>query len=111
MNRVLSNTLSSSGSSAERLAADFQTFVGDVEQALRSASVLPGDGMAAARTKLEEKVSQARLRLADAGSAAWQVAGRARDASEDYVRARPWTVLGVAVAIGALAAFLLSRRE
>jgi ElaB/YqjD/DUF883 family membrane-anchored ribosome-binding protein len=98
------------GGKADRLVADFQTFVGDVEQLLKSAAQLPGDGLAAARGKLEEKVSQAKARLADTGSAAANAAGRARDMGEDYMRERPWTVLGAAVVVGAVVGMLLSRR-
>jgi ElaB/YqjD/DUF883 family membrane-anchored ribosome-binding protein len=94
----------------DRLVSDFQTFVGDVEQLLKSAAHLPGDSLAAARGKLEEKVSQARSRLADAGSTAVNAASQARDKSEDYMRARPWTALGVAVAVGAVVGVLMSRR-
>jgi ElaB/YqjD/DUF883 family membrane-anchored ribosome-binding protein len=88
---------------ADRLAADFRAFVGDVEQVLRSATHLPGDGLSAARSKLEEKVAQARTKLADGVS-------EARDASEAYLRERPWTVIGVALLIGAVAGMLLARR-
>jgi ElaB/YqjD/DUF883 family membrane-anchored ribosome-binding protein len=95
----------------ERLVADFQTFVGDVEQLLKGAAQLPGDSLAAARSKLEEKVSQAKDRLADAGSVAAHAAGRARDMGEDYMRERPWTVLGAAVVLGAVVGVLLSRRS
>jgi ElaB/YqjD/DUF883 family membrane-anchored ribosome-binding protein len=98
-------------SRTERLIADFQTFVGDVEQLLKSAAQLPGDGLAATRSKLEEKVSQAKVRLADTGSAAVNAAGRARDMGEDYMRERPWSVLGAAVVLGAVVGMLLSRRS
>jgi ElaB/YqjD/DUF883 family membrane-anchored ribosome-binding protein len=94
----------------DRLVADFQTFVGDVEQLLRSAAQLPGDGLAVARGKLEEKVSQAKAKLADAGATAANVAYRTRDRSEGYIRDRPWTALGVAIAAGAVVGVLLSRR-
>ena len=94
----------------ERLAADFQTFVGDVEQVLKSASQLPGDGMSAARVKLEEKVSQAKARLGDASTAIAGSAGRARDTGEAYLRERPWTAIGIAVAVGAIAGAILTRR-
>ena len=87
----------------DRLAADFQAFVGDVEQVLKSASHLPGDGLAAARSKLEEKVAAARGQLADSVS-------EARDAGAAYLRDRPWTVLGVALLIGVAAGILLTRR-
>jgi ElaB/YqjD/DUF883 family membrane-anchored ribosome-binding protein len=88
---------------AERLAADFQAFVGDVEQVLKSASHLPGDSLSAARSKLEEKVAQARAQLTGGVS-------EVRDASEAYLRDRPWTVIGVALLIGAVAGVLLARR-
>jgi len=88
---------------SERLAADFQAFVGDVEQALRTASHLPGDSLAAARSKLEERVAQARAQLADSVS-------DARDAGEAYLRERPWTFMGVALLVGAVAGMLLARR-
>jgi len=88
---------------ADRLAADFQAFVGDVEQVLRSASQLPGDGLTAARSKLEEKVAQARAQLTDGVS-------EAREASAAYLRERPWTFIGVALLVGAVGGMLLARR-
>jgi ElaB/YqjD/DUF883 family membrane-anchored ribosome-binding protein len=104
---------SSSGAAGktDRLVADFQTFVGDVEQVLKGAAHLPGDSLAAARGTLEEKVSQAKSRLADAGSAAASAASQARDRSESYMSERPWTALGVALAVGAVIGVLLSRRR
>ena len=90
-------------SKADQLASDFQAFVGDVEQALRSASHLPGDGLAAARSRLEERVAQARTQLANGLS-------DARDSSEAYLRERPWTVVGIALLVGAVAGLLLGRR-
>jgi ElaB/YqjD/DUF883 family membrane-anchored ribosome-binding protein len=108
MNR---NSPSTMAGKTDRLVADFQTFVGDVEQLLKSAAHLPGDGLAAARSKLEEKVSQAKGRLADTGSAAVNAANQARDMGEDYMRQRPWTVLGAAIVVGAVIGMLLSRRS
>ena len=94
----------------DRLLADFQTFVGDVEQLLTSAAQLPGDGLAVARSRLEEKVSQAKSKLADVGGATANAAYQARDRSKDYIRDRPWTAIGVAIAAGAVVGALLSRR-
>jgi ElaB/YqjD/DUF883 family membrane-anchored ribosome-binding protein len=93
----------SQSKSTDRLAADFQAFVGDVEQVLKSASHLPGDSLIAARSKLEEKVAAARARLADSVSGA-------RDAGAAYLHDRPWTVFGAALLIGVVAGMLLTRR-
>src|SRR5262245_31089818 len=90
-------------SKVDQLTSDFQAFVGDVEQVLRSASHLPGDSLSAARSRLEEKVVQARAQLADSLS-------EARGSSEAYVRERPWTMLGIALLVGAAAGLLLARR-
>ena len=95
----------------DRLVSDFQTFVGDVEQVLKSATQLPSDGLAAARGKLEEKVWQAKAKLADAGAAVAETAAGARDRGEGYIRDSPWKAIGLAVAIGALFGVLLSRRS
>jgi len=94
----------------DRLAANFHAFVGDVEQALGSASHLPSDGLLAVRSKLEEKVAQARAQLADAGSAVASGVTYARDTGEAYMRSRPWTILGVALLVGAMVGVLLARR-
>src|SRR5262249_6906342 len=93
----------SGSAQTDRLAADFQAFVGDVEQVLKSASHLPGDGLSAARAMLEEKVAWARAQLADGLS-------RARDTGDTYVRERPWTLLGLGLVVGAVAGLLLARR-
>jgi ElaB/YqjD/DUF883 family membrane-anchored ribosome-binding protein len=94
----------SKSAKADRLAVDFQAFVADVEQALKSASHLPGDSLSTARAKLEEKVAQARATLVDSVS-------EARDAGEAYLRERPWTFIGVALLAGAVAGMLLARRR
>jgi ElaB/YqjD/DUF883 family membrane-anchored ribosome-binding protein len=109
--RNLRMTSSALAGKSDRLIADFQTFVGDVELLLKSAAQLPGDGLAVARERLEEKVSQAKSRLADVGATAANAAYQARDRSEDYIRGRPWTALGVAIAAGAVIGVLLSRRR
>jgi len=88
---------------ADRLATNFQAFVGDVEQVLKSASNLPGESLSAARSKLEEKVAQARAQLADGVS-------EARDASEAYLRERPWTFISIALLVGGVAGIWLARR-
>jgi ElaB/YqjD/DUF883 family membrane-anchored ribosome-binding protein len=94
----------------DRLAADFHTFVGHVEQALENASHLPGDVLSTARSELEEQVAQARARLADASSAVGDGVGELRETIEASVRARPWTWLGLAAAVGAVAGVVLLRR-
>lgn len=95
---------------ADRLAADFQAFVSDVEQALKGASQQPGGSLQAARSTLEERVAHAREQLADASRAIANGVSKTRDAGEAYMRDRPWTILGAALVVGAVAGTLLVRK-
>ena len=64
-----------------------------------------------------EKVADARKRLADALEGAKEIAGRVRDQAVDYakatdeaVRENPYKAIGIALGVGALLGYLLSRR-
>ena len=108
--RVSRATAAAMSRNRDRVVADFHTFVEDVEQLLKSASLLPGESLAAARARLEERVVQAKARLADAGGAVADTATRARDTSETYIREYPWTALGITLAVGALVTAWMLRR-
>jgi len=95
---------------ADRLAADFQAFVSDVEEALKGASQQTGNGLATVRSKLEDLVTRARVQLAEASSSIANGVSKTRDVGEAYVRDRPWTILGAALVIGAVAGTLLARK-
>jgi ElaB/YqjD/DUF883 family membrane-anchored ribosome-binding protein len=96
---------------ADRLATDFRNFVDDIEQLVKSVATLPGDTMSSARARLQERVSEARTLLSNAGSAVADGASRARNVSEAYVRDRPWTALGIAAIAGLVAAAVFLRRH
>lgn len=80
------------------MAADFRTMISDSEDLLNAAASVSGEGFGAARGKFEERVKNAKAMLADAS----------RSQSE-YIRANPWTTIGVAVAAGLLIGFLARR--
>jgi len=69
-----------------------------------------GSGLQAARSRLEERVAQAREQLADASTAIANGVSKTRDVSEAYMRDRPWTILGAALIVGAVAGTLLARK-
>ena len=64
-----------------------------------------------------EKVADARKRLADALESAKEIAGRVRDQAVDYAKAtdeavheHPYKAIGIALGVGALLGYLVSRR-
>lgn len=92
------------------LARDFRSFIADVEGVVKQAQHLSGDGALLARQKLEEKVSQAKVKLESARVAAAEHAMRSVEATGTYVRREPMKALGIALAVGAVVGLLLSRR-
>ena len=64
-----------------------------------------------------EKVADARKRVADALESAQEFAGRVRDQAVDYAKAtdeavheHPYQAIGIALGVGALLGYLVSRR-
>jgi len=89
-----------------RMAGDIRAVIADGEDLLKAAAEVSGEGFAVARGKFAEKLGTARARLEDASHAAVGTAKRGAAAANGYVHGNPWTVIGVAVAAGALIGFL-----
>ncbi|MET1081914.1 MAG: hypothetical protein ABWY12_02530 [Burkholderiales bacterium] len=68
------------------------------------------DEFAAARSKIEGNLVEARSRIDDARLAVTEKGRGTADAAQVYVREKPWTALGVVAAAGLIIGFLLSRR-
>jgi ElaB/YqjD/DUF883 family membrane-anchored ribosome-binding protein len=94
---------------AKSLSNEFQNFVHDVERVVKNIQDSTGSGLSSARSELEGRVSRAKATLADAGRSAMEHAGETKDAVTDYMERRPVAALAVAVAVGALIAFAISR--
>ena len=93
-----------------RLADDIKTVIADGEGVLKAAVNVSGAGLAVAREKLDETLSSARAKLADASRPAIDKARRTAAAADGYVHDNPWTAIAVAAAAGALIGFLTARR-
>lgn len=94
----------------DKLMADLRLVVTDAEELLRATADHAGDGVTELRAKAEDTLACARERLAnvqDSALAQGKAAGRNAD---QYVRAHPWTAVGVAAAVGLLVGMLASRR-
>lgn len=94
----------------EALVKDLKSVAGDANDLLKEVASSTAEGFAAARTKIEGKLGEARSRLDNARIAVTEKARGAADATQEYVKENPWKVLGVAAAAGLIIGFLLSRR-
>ena len=91
------------------LVNDLKSVVADTDDLLREVARSTVDEFAAARTTIEDRLSEARLRLGDARAAVAQTARGAASATRAYVRDNPWEVVGVAAA-GLIIGYFISRR-
>jgi ElaB/YqjD/DUF883 family membrane-anchored ribosome-binding protein len=97
-------------SNKEKLLTDLRIVVADTQQLIKEAVDSSSEGLAALRTRFEQKLSAAKATLESARAT---VAGNARcaaAATSTYVKENPWQFAGVAVATGLIVGFLLSRR-
>jgi ElaB/YqjD/DUF883 family membrane-anchored ribosome-binding protein len=89
---------------------DLRTLVADADELLKAIANVPGQEIAAARVKVEESLSAAKAGLAVAQASIVAKAKLAARASDDYVRANPWSAIGIATAVGAVLGALIVRR-
>jgi ElaB/YqjD/DUF883 family membrane-anchored ribosome-binding protein len=94
-----------------KMAGDIKTVIADGEDLLKAAVSVSGAGLAAARDRIDEKLNSARARLIGASRPALDKARSTAAAANGYVHGHPWTVIGAAVAAGALIGFVVARRS
>lgn len=92
------------------IAQEFQDFVADVEDLIRTSTSLTGDDLTRAKAKLSARVAAARAFVEEMPAT---IAARVRNTAEvadSYVREQPWRTIGITAAVGLLIGFLLGRR-
>ena len=93
-----------------KLVADFSTVIDDAEELLQATANQAGEKVTAARARIQESIKTAKQKINTAEELATQRAKAAAVATDDYVHANPWPVIGVAAAVGALVGMLITRR-
>jgi ElaB/YqjD/DUF883 family membrane-anchored ribosome-binding protein len=91
-------------------ARDFESLISDIEDLLTSTVDSVGEQAVAARTRLQKSLAQAKDLLADDVESISAHGLEAASAADDFVRSRPWQVIGLAALAALGAGFLLSRR-
>jgi ElaB/YqjD/DUF883 family membrane-anchored ribosome-binding protein len=94
----------------EELAADFHSVMTDIE-ALLSATTNKAEGEATVlRSRIRDRLDNAKERIVDAEQEAVDRAKRAARATDTYVHSHPWQAVGAAAAVGLAIGVLLGRR-
>jgi ElaB/YqjD/DUF883 family membrane-anchored ribosome-binding protein len=94
----------------DKLVSDMKTVIADAEELLKATASAAGDRVTAARTKVEESMRVAKVKIAAAEDAVVDRAKAAARATDDYVHAHPWKAVGTAAAVGVILGMLISRR-
>jgi ElaB/YqjD/DUF883 family membrane-anchored ribosome-binding protein len=96
--------------SKEKLISDFKVVVADAEELLRATANQAGDKAVELRGKIQGRLADAKVRLADAEAVMVDKAKLVGRAADDYVHDNPWRSVGVAAGIGLIVGLLIGRR-
>lgn len=96
--------------SKDKLIADFKVVVADAEELLRVTASQAGDKAADLRTRIQARLAEAKVQLADAEAALIDKAKLAGRAADDYVHDNPWRSVGIAAGVGLIVGLLIGRR-
>ena len=96
--------------SKEKLMEDLKVVVADAEELLKATANQTGERIAAARSRAEESLRAAKVRVAEAQASLVKQARVAAKTTDDYVHENPWQAVGIAAAVGLVLGALISRR-
>lgn len=94
----------------EQLIADFKVVVADAEALIKATANQGGEAIASLRTRAEESLAVAKVKMADAQDALIEKSKAAAKATDDYVHENPWRAVGVAAGVGLVIGLLIGRR-
>ena len=97
-------------SNKQKLVADMKNVVADAEEILRATAGIAGEKMAELRERISERLSDAKLRLADAEAIVFDKTKAAARATDDFVYENPWQSVGIAAGVGLLLGIIIGRR-
>lgn len=94
----------------DKLISDFKVVVADAEELLRATANQAGDKATELRAKIQTRLADAKLRLADAEAVMVDKAKLVGRAADDYVHDNPWRSVGIAAGFGLIVGLLIGRR-
>ena len=94
----------------EKLVADLKLVIADADELLRATASPAGEKVGELRLRMQENLTSARHKLADAEAALKEKSREVARATDDYVHDHPWKSIGVAAGVGLLVGLLIGRR-
>lgn len=109
--KIQSNGSKSDGAAlGSAISGEFQSFLMDIEDLVKSTTSLTGDELQRAKAKLNARISEAKESFEEVGG---EIADKARQsvkATDSYVHDHPWQAAGIGAAIGLVIGYALARR-
>lgn len=106
----MSNARQAIVDSQERLVSAIRSEISDAEELLSATADQVGEKIARLRERIQSRLREAKLRLAEAEAMLLDKTRAAARATDDYVHESPWTAIGIAAGVGLLVGLALGRR-
>ncbi|MBI4742681.1 MAG: DUF883 domain-containing protein [Betaproteobacteria bacterium] len=106
----MSESIEVSIANKEKLVSDMKVVVADAEEILRATASLAGEKVGELRERIQERLRDAKIRIADAEAALRDKTKAAARATDDFVNDNPWKAVGIAAGIGLLLGVIIGRR-
>ncbi|HNU11293.1 MAG TPA: DUF883 family protein [Rubrivivax sp.] len=94
----------------EKLVGELRQVVADAEELLKATADDASEGVASLRARLQQRMSDARVRLMDLQASATDKARAAGHAADDFVHQRPWSAVAMGAGVGLIVGLLIGRR-
>ena len=93
-----------------KLMSDLRVVIADAEELLRITSDQASESAADVRTRVQQKMNEAKADLVHLQEAAVAKAKAAGHATDEFVHQNPWKSIGISAGVGLLVGLLVSRR-
>jgi len=94
----------------QKIVSDMKVVVADAEEILRATAGAAGEKVSELRERIQDRLRDAKIRLADAEAALLDKTKAAARATDDFVHENPWKAVGIAAGIGLLLGVIIGRR-
>ena len=106
----MSEAVDLSNVNKQKIVSDMKVVVADAEEILRATAGAAGEKVSELRERIQDRLRDAKIRLADAEAALVDKTKAAARATDDFVHETPWKAVGIAAGIGLLLGVIIGRR-
>lgn len=92
----------------QQLVDDFNRVVSDTESLLRAMAGVPGEKASELRASVQDNLNAAKRRVRELQGAAYEKGTYVARATDEYVHENPWTLIGVAAAVGLIVGLVIA---